>query len=370
MAPPLRDPRAVLGSVRSELERTGRRVGNGVRVLTGQEKVEVASTPRREIWRSGIVILYKYDAVEPLADAPPVLLVMSLVTKPDIFDLMPDLGVSLVRAMQSRGLRVYLLDWGVPGPAEAKNTIADYTLNYLPRAVHEVVADAEAVNVNLFCYCMGGTLALVTAAADPKLPIAGILSVATAIDFTKLGPIPNLVRNGRLEIQHVADEHGNVPPAVLARAIKLVKPTGDVTTMLSLWDALADRQALYAHRALLGWAGAHIPFPGAAAQEIVELCMRQNLLAQGELPLGRQTAYLRDINCRVFSVFGTEDALVPPGAHNMLGSLLDAPFRELSLPTGHVGLFVGRQARHATKAMLEWLLDTDRGEPATADRKG
>lgn len=124
------------------------------------------------------------------------------------------------------------------------------------------------------CYCLGGTLALIAVAADPTLPVAGVLSIATPIDFTKMGPIPSLVRQGSLEIDQVVDETGNVPPRVLARAIKLVKPTGDVSTLLSLWDSLADARALRAHRALLGWAGDHIPFPGAAAREFVELCIR------------------------------------------------------------------------------------------------
>jgi hypothetical protein len=54
----------------------------------------------------------------------------------------------------------------------------------------------------------------------------------------------------------------------------------------------------------------------------------------------------------------------------MLGSLLDAPYLELSLPTGHVGLFVGSQARKATKAMLEWLLDTDAAAQPGSGRGG
>jgi polyhydroxyalkanoate synthase len=350
---PVPDVSELIVSARQGASATGRRLRNGARALTGLDRVDLATSPRHTIWRSGQTTLYRYES-QQVTQPIPVLIVMSLVTKPDIFDLLP--GMSLVEVLQKKGFDVYLLDWGVPGPPEAFNTIGDYTHRFLPRAIEATIRESGADEVNLLCYCLGGTLALLAVAADPDLPVAGVLSVATAIDFTKLGPIPNLVRQGSLEIEHVVDETGNVPPAVLARAIKLVKPTGDVSTILSLWDSLADAQALRAHRALLGWAGDHIPFPGAAAREFVELGMRQNVLVSGRMPYRGGTVDLADIRCRVMSIYGTEDALVPPSAHSMLEDLVPhATFSKLELPTGHVGLFFGRQARKATNAMVEWL---------------
>jgi polyhydroxyalkanoate synthase len=337
-------------------------VRNGLRAATGLDRVEIARSPRHIVWRSGQVTLYRYDGPEPRREIP-VLLVMSLVTKPAIFDLLP--GMSLVEVLQSHGHDVYLLDWGVPGPAESHNGISDYIDRFLPRAVTEAVTDAGAEQVNLLCYCLGGTLALLSVASHPELPVSGILSVATVLDFTQLGPIPNLVRHGSLEIRHVVDETGNVPPDVLARAIKLVKPTGDLTTLLSLWDALANENALYAHRALIGWASDHVPFPGTAAEELVDLGMRRNLLVTGVLPLPTGTVELARVRCRVLNIYGTEDALVPPSAHSMLADLLpEAEVRQLELPTGHVGLFFGRQARKATAAMVEWLGENNPAGPS------
>ena len=361
---PVPDVSEVLGSVRQVANATSARLRNGTRAITGLDRVDLATSPRHPIWRDGQTTLYRYES-ENVSQPVPVLIVMSLVTKPAIFDLLP--GMSLVEVLQKKGFDVYLLDWGVPGPPEAFNTIGDYTHRFLPRAIGATINESGAEEVNLLCYCLGGTLALLAVAANPDLPVAGVLSVAPAIDFTKLGPIPNLVRQGSLEIEHVVDETGNVPPGVLARAIKLVKPTGDVSTFLSLWDSLADAQALRAHRALLGWAGDHIPFPGAAAREFVELGMRRNVLVSGRMPYRGRTVDLADIRCRVMSIYGTEDALVPPAAHSMLEDLVPkAPFSKLELPTGHVGLFFGRQARKATHAMVEWL--SEPGPPQARTR--
>jgi polyhydroxyalkanoate synthase len=355
--------RGLAGAAGRELATTRRRARNGFRAAAGLDRVEIARTPRHVVWRSGPVTLYRYVGPEPTREVP-VLLVMSLVTKPAIFDLLP--GMSLVEVLQSQGYAVFLLDWGVPGPAEARNGVNDYIDRFLPRAVNEAVRDSGAAQVSLLCYCLGGTLSLLSVAAHPELPIAGILSVATVVDFTQLGPIPNLVRHGSLEIRHVVDETGNVPPEILARAIKLVKPTGDLTTLLSLWDALAHEGHLYAHRALLGWASDHIPFPGRTAEELVDLGMRRNELVTGKVSLDTGTVDLARVQCRVLNIYGTEDALVPPSAHSMLADVLPAAeVRQLELPTGHVGLFFGRQARKATSAMMQWLAEHSPTVPAS-----
>lgn len=359
------DLRGLTDAAGKAVEATRRRVRNGIRAATGLDRVETGLSPRHVVWRSGQVTLYRYDGTEPTRNVP-VLLVMSLVTKPAIFDLLP--GMSLVEVLEAQGHAVYLLDWGVPGPVESHNSVSDYIDRFLPDAVSETVSDAGATSVNLLAYCLGGTLSLLAVAAHPEMPVSSILSVATVVDFTQLGPIPNLVRHGSLEIRHVVDDTGNVPPEILARAIKLVKPTGDLTTLLALWDALADERALHAHRALLGWASDHVPFPGAAAAELVDLGMRRNRLVTGKFPLSTGTVDLARVRCPVLNIYGTADALVPPSAHSMLADIVpEAHVRQLELPTGHVGLFFGRQARRATAAMVEWLAEHDSPTPPSKE---
>lgn len=70
------------------------------------------------------------------------------------------------------------------------------------------------------------------------------------------------------------------------------------------------------------------------------------------------------MRCRVLSVFGTDDALVPPAAHSMLVDLLTgAELEELPVKTGHVGLFFGSQSRKAMAAMVTWLESSDTTGP-------
>jgi polyhydroxyalkanoate synthase subunit PhaC len=339
--------------LRKEAGQARSRLHHGLRVLSGVEHVQLGPTPRQAVWRRGSMALYRYEG-GTRSQHEPVLVVMSLVTKPTVFDLAP--GMSFVELLLRDGFDVYLLDWGTPGAAEAANTIADYTTVYLPQVVREVHRHAGGPGVNIIGYCLGGTMALLTAAADTALPVSGIALVATPISFSEMGAIATIFRTGIVRIEDALDEDGNVPPATVARVIKLVKPTGDLTTVLSLWDTLPHRQLLAGHRTLMAWAGDHIPFPGTAALEFADLGLRRNMLASGEFLLGDRTVALSDVRCRVLNIYGTQDALVPPATHRMLKDLLpNADFEELAVQTGHAGLWVGSKSRKAMAAMSAWI---------------
>ncbi|HJQ42179.1 MAG TPA: hypothetical protein VJ831_03775, partial [Jatrophihabitantaceae bacterium] len=112
--------RALVDGTRSRVDRAGTRLHHGLRVLSGLDDPTLGPTPREEIWRRGPMKLYRYgaptEASTPNTQAEPILIVMSLVTKPTVFDLAP--GMSFVEILLKDGFDVYLLDWGTPGPTE------------------------------------------------------------------------------------------------------------------------------------------------------------------------------------------------------------------------------------------------------------
>jgi polyhydroxyalkanoate synthase len=82
---------------------TGRRLRNGARYVLRLNEPELGQSPRDLVARRDNVHLYRYrnDAVSL---GPPLLLVMSLVTRPTVFDLQP--GNSLVERFCGAGFDV------------------------------------------------------------------------------------------------------------------------------------------------------------------------------------------------------------------------------------------------------------------------
>ena len=348
-------PADALARLRREIDRTAVRATNGLKHLSGFSAAEVGQTPREAVWKRDKVVLYRYSAPTAPPRRPPVLLVMSLVTRPYVFDLRP--GNSLVARLVEDGHDVFLLDWGIPDAVEAGNTLETYCDEYLPHACRAVLETSEASDLTLFGYCLGGVLCLLTAAGHPELPIRSIALLATPVDFAELGPMANLLKTGRLEPEDVLDDTGNVPASTLLEGFRMMAPTGDVQTLLSLWNSLSDDDALAAHQALVRWSGDHIPFPGAAFCQIVDLFIRRQCLVQGRLPLGDRTVDLAAVSMPVLDIIGTKDHLVPRPASEPLASLLNgAKLEPLHLPAGHAGLILGRKAqREFIPAILEWL---------------
>ena len=352
-------PASASDRIAREVAALSTRVRNGVRHLADVSMGPRAATPRQAVWSRDKVVLYRYDS-DDRSKRTPILLVMSLVARPVVFDLRP--GSSLVEDLLAAGFDVFLLDWGVPDEVEAENTVETYTDHYLPHAVRHVATVAGADGVTVFGYCFGAVLSLLAAAGNPELPVRHLVALATPVDFGELVTMSNVLGEGRLDARDLLDETGNVPAQTVLDGVGLITPTGAVTSAANLWQSLADDRHAAAHQAFAAWATGHIPFPGAAFEQFVELFLRRNLLVSGEVPLGGRTVELTRIPCPVLSVIGERDTLVPPTSSESLPAALSGVDVEtIRLPAGHAGLFVGRQARtRCVPAIVEWLSERDR----------
>jgi polyhydroxyalkanoate synthase len=356
-------PGEVVSRIRREVTRSEVRARNGLKHVSGSANPAVGCTAKSAVWSRDNVVLYRYDA-ERRTRGTPILLVMSLVTKPYVFDLQP--GNSLVEDLLSAGFDVFLLDWGVPGPVDAHNGLERYCDLYIPRAVNETVRAAGADGISVIGYCLGAILALLSAAGNRRLPIRNMVSLAAPVDIGMLGPVANLLSEGRLEPEHLVDETGNVPPDLLMTGLRLFQPTVPLTTYANLWQSLGDDEALAAHNALIGWSSDQIPFPGKAFGQTVDLFLRRDLLLTGKVPLGNRIVDMSSIRFPVLNVFGSKDKMVPPESSEQLSRVLcNANVEPLLLNAGHSGLFVGRQARKQTvPKIVAWLTENERAEVA------
>ena len=78
-------------------------------------------------------------------------------------------------------------------------------------------------------YCFGGDLTLLMAARHPELPIRSLTTIATPVDFTKMGLMTEAVQPGNLEVDELVDDTGNIPPNVIRQAFRVLKPTADLS---------------------------------------------------------------------------------------------------------------------------------------------
>ena len=113
-------------------------------------------------------------------------------------------------------------------------------------------------------------------------------------------------------------------------------------------------------QAMATWSRDHVPFPGAAFRQLVELLVRQNILMTGSMPLGGRQVDLANVRGNVLNAMAERDNVVPPAAVEPVMELVGDPTRreELRLPGGHVTFGTGSSAfKHTMPRLTAWIID-------------
>jgi polyhydroxyalkanoate synthase subunit PhaC len=344
--PNVPNPQAVLDRMRRDVERNALRARNGIKLVAGVDRPGVGQSPKDVVWKRGRSELWHYRS-DDVRYGPPLLVVFSLISRSYILDLTP--GNSFVEQLRDAGFDVYLLDWGKPDERDSANALEDYVDDYMPAAIDRVRELSGADEVNLFGYCFGGNLSLLYAAHHRSAWLRSLTVTATPVDFRFMGPLADLFQAGALDVDDVLDHDGNVPPQVVRQGFRTLTPTSEVTRYVTLWERLWKDDYVAAYQAMTGWSDDHVPFPGAAARQTVQMLVRDNGMLTDRLTMGGDSVHLHDIKVPFLTVRANRDHIVPPDATAPLIDLVGSPDKhELSLDAGHMGLVVGRTAAKTT----------------------
>ncbi|MGQ0623312.1 MAG: alpha/beta fold hydrolase [Sporichthyaceae bacterium] len=346
---------SALDGVRKDLERNALRLRNGIKWAAGTEFAPPAPTASDVIFSDGKVTVRRYRSPHPRKHAIPLLNFLGLVGQSYVFDLWA--GNSIVALEMEQGFDAYVLDWGIPDEIDSANTLETYLQGYLPRAIRAVAATAGADQVDVMAYCMGGCMAVHALAAQPNLPVRSLVTIATPIDFTNLGPLIDALRTGAITPEDVLDDTGNLPGSVVRESFKSRKPTGDLVNYANLWQNLWNDEYLEGHQAIGRWLHEHIPLPGALFRQVVPMWLASNGFATDNLRLGGRPAPLSAITIPVMAVVATRDDITTEESTMAIADVLTGTTVELlRVDAGHASLLSGRKAmKGVLPGVLEWI---------------
>jgi polyhydroxyalkanoate synthase len=308
-----------------------------------QPKAAVGMTPARVVHHENKWRLLRYEARPAgLAYRTPLLLVPSLINRHYVLDLMP--GKSFVEYLVGMGHDVFIIDWGTPGPEDRLLTFDDIVDGYLGRAVRVAARLAGAERVHLLGYCLGGTLAIIHAAARPAR-IASLCVLAAPVRFDDEGLLSAWTRTRSFDLEALVGALGNVPWQLLQSAFHLLRPTLNLSKAVHLLDKAWDDAYLDGFFALETWGNDNVAIPGAAYRTLVGALYRENALAAGTLRLSGEPVALANITCPTLAVTFEHDNIVPwRSAAALLDAVGAADQERVHLPGGHVGAVISRAA--------------------------
>lgn len=340
--------------VRAEVERAILRNVKGIEYLSSGDPA-MGLTPKDVIYSRGTLKLYHYRALAEEVYRVPVLLVMSLLSRPYILDLTP--GQSFIEFLLKRGYDVYMIDWGVPRLEDRRLRLEDYVLDFIPDCARRVLEDSGEPDCSVIGYCMGGMLAVIYAALHPRGPLKNLACFTTPVNFEGMTLFRQWTDPRYFDVDRVVDTLGNVPPELLFASFDMLKPAARLAGQARLWDNMWNDDFVKSYRMFDRWAADQIPFPGECFRQTTKELMWENRLYKGELVLGGRRVDLRNVGVPFLHVMAEHDHIVPYESAKDLVAMVGSPDkRDLVLKGGHVSLVAGPNASRRLWPQLDgWL---------------
>lgn len=345
-----------------EMQRFWERGAHTLQALSKVGATAIGTTPKEVIFQTDKIVLYRYfaaDATQAPRVRTPLLICYAMINRPYMLDLQPDR--SLIRSLLSRGLDVYLIDWGYPDGADRFLELRDFVQRYLHACVEQVCAHAASDQVTLLGVCQGGTLSLMYAASYPER-IRNLITMVTPVDFRTSDNLLTKWSEG-IDVDALVETYGNVPGEMLNAAFLALMPYRLLSQKyMSLMDHLDDPQALENFLRMEKWIFDSPDQPGEMFRQFLTWCVKENRLIAGTLRLGEAPIDLRRITMPVFNVYALKDHLVPPSASRALARYVGTQdYSSYEFPGGHIGIYVsGAAQREVPMRIVEWLRVRDR----------
>jgi len=331
----------------------------GYETLKSVEDVEIATSPKTEVYREDKLRLYKYDRGAPATVKTPVLIVYALVNTYKMLDLQEDR--SYIRNLLNAGMDIYLIDWGFPTSGDRYLTMDDYVNGYIDHCV-DYIREAHGVEkVNILSICQGGTLSLIyTALHQDK--VKNLVTHVTPVDFsTNDGLLFRWSKDMDFDAL-VEGNRGLIPGDFLNQGFDMLKPMMKVQKQQSLQNSLSDKEKLLNFLRMEKWISESPDQAGECFRQFMKDLYQENKLVKNELEVGGQKVSLKNITCPLLNIYATEDHLVPPAATIPLNDHVGSKDKELySFKGGHIGVFVGgKSQKELAPAVSAWIKKRDK----------
>jgi len=331
---------------------------------TKDRDVEIATTPKTEVFRVDKTVLYRYKPVAKTTVGPPVLVVYSLIGRYTMADLQEDR--SLVRNLLGQGVDLYVVDWGNPTRSDRWLTLEDYIDDYLGDCVDHILEATGLPSITLLGICEGGVFTICYAARNPG-KVKNLVVTITPVDF-HAGAKDAPLHHGLIglwarsmtpeDVDRLIEANGNLPGELMSFVFSMMTPVNAMTKYnLGLFDVMDDEKKLLNFLRMEKWLADRPAHPGEAAKQWLKDLYQDNQLVKGTFKLDGEKVNLKKITMPVLNVFAEEDHIIPPKSSQALKAQVGTrDYTELPLPGGHVGVFVsGKSQGILGKNIYGWL---------------
>ncbi len=270
----------------------------------------LAVTPGEVVFRNNLIELIRYTPQTETVYAEPVVILPAWIMKYYILDLSPN--NSLVRWLVEQGHTVYVISWKNPGWEDRNLAMDDYYRLGAMAAVDFAAREFPKEKIHLTGYCLGGTLAMITAAAmarDGDDRLESLTLLAGQGDFTEAGELELFITPSEVAfLKNMMEMQGYLDTRQMAGAFQMLR-SYDLIWSKAVNDYMKGlRRDTFD---LTAWNADTTRMPARMHGEYLEKLFLHNDFAEGRYTVEGGAVAPENIRVPVFCV-GTEKDHVAP----------------------------------------------------------
>lgn len=271
---------------------------------------QVAITKGKIIFKNHLIELIQYEAQSKKVYKEPVLMIPAWIMKYYILDLLPK--NSLINWLVQQGHTVFIISWLNPSSEDRRLGLDDYYRLGAMAAMDVVSKTIPNTKIHLMGYCLGGTLAMITAAAMAKnqdLRIQSLTLLAAQGDFTEAGELLLFITKSEVSfLKSMMWEKGYLDTKQMAGSFQMLR-SYDLIWSKMVQDYMHGTQR--GMIALLAWNADATRMPYKMHSEYLEKLFLNNDFAEGRFSLEGHHIVAENIQAPAFVVSTEKDHVAP-----------------------------------------------------------
>ncbi len=271
---------------------------------------QVAITKGKVVYSNHLIELIQYEAQTKTVYKEPILMLPAWIMKYYILDLLPE--NSLVNWLIKQGHTVFIVSWRNPNSEDRDLGLDDYYRLGAMAAIDAVSKIIPQTKIHLLGYCLGGTLAMLTAAAmannnDQRLKSLTLL--AAQGDFTEAGELLLFITKSEVSfLKNMMWEQGYLDTKQMAGSFQMLR-SYDLIWSKMVQDYMHGKQR--GMIALLAWNSDATRMPYKMHSEYLEKLFLNNDFAEGRFSLEGRHIVAKNIQLPTFVVSTEKDHVAP-----------------------------------------------------------
>ena len=263
---------------------------------------------------------------------------------------------SVVKSLLSKGLDVYLLDWGYPGWEDSSLSLTDY-VNYVRDAIQDIKDKTGTNKVSILGYCWGGIIALIYSALNNE-NVRNLTLMAAPVDFSKDNTIlANWARV--IDSDQIVDEFRHLYGLVLNIGFLMRNPPRySFDKYLNLFKRYYDKQFVDTFISVEKWLYDTPIIPGNLYRQVINNCYKNNLLISNKMKVDGNIVDLKKITAPLLTIVAEDDDLISPESTLAIKDYVSSKYKaSLTTAGGHVELCTGKMAHEKLwPEAAKWIL--------------